>query len=35
MSRPIEIVEYTDAFGIWCWSSEPVLRHLREAYGTS
>ena len=33
MNHAIEIVEYTDPYCTWCWGSEPVLRHLQEAYG--
>ncbi|MCE5190800.1 MAG: hypothetical protein LLG08_03445 [Actinomycetia bacterium] len=33
MNHTIEIIEYTDSYCTWCWGSEPVLRHLREAYG--
>ena len=33
MNHTIEIIEYTDPYCTWCWGSEPVLRHLREAYG--
>lgn len=33
MTHTIEIVSYTDPYCTWCWGSEPVLRHLREAYG--
>ncbi|MHB1016957.1 MAG: DsbA family oxidoreductase [Coriobacteriia bacterium] len=29
----IEVVEYTDPYCTWCWGSEPMLRHLQEAYG--
>lgn len=32
MDHTIEIVEYTDPYCTWCWGSEPVLRHLKEAY---
>ena len=27
------MVEYTDPYCTWCWGSEPMLRHLQEAYG--
>ena len=33
MAHKIEIVEYTDPYCTWCWGSEPMLRHLQEAYG--
>lgn len=33
VTRTIEIVAYTDPYCTWCWGSEPVLRHLEEAYG--
>lgn len=33
MAHIIEITEYTDPYCTWCWGSEPVLRHLQEAYG--
>ncbi len=33
MTHTIEIIEYTDPYCTWCWGSEPVLRHLQEAYG--
>jgi putative protein-disulfide isomerase len=33
MTHTIEITEYTDPYCTWCWGSEPVLRHLQEAYG--
>ncbi|NTU90057.1 MAG: DsbA family protein [Actinobacteria bacterium] len=32
-SHAIEIVTYTDPYCTWCWGSEPMLRHLQEAYG--
>jgi predicted DsbA family dithiol-disulfide isomerase len=32
MAFTIEITEYTDPYCTWCWGSEPVLRHLQEAY---
>ena len=33
VKHTIEIIEYTDPYCTWCWGSEPVLRHLQEAYG--
>lgn len=33
MAHAIEVVEYTDPYCTWCWGSEPMLAHLREAYG--
>ena len=33
MAHAIEMVEYTDPYCTWCWGSEPMLRHLQEAYG--
>lgn len=33
MTHRIEMVEYTDPYCTWCWGSEPILRHLQEAYG--
>ena len=29
----VEIAIYTDPYCTWCWGSEPILRHLEEAYG--
>jgi len=29
----VEINIYTDPYCTWCWGSEPILRHLEEAYG--
>lgn len=29
----IKITYYTDPYCTWCWGSEPVIRHLKEAYG--
>ncbi len=33
MSHTIEIISYTDPYCTWCWGSEPIMRHLEEAYG--
>lgn len=33
MAHAIEVGAYTDPYCTWCWGSEPVLRHLQEAYG--
>lgn len=33
MTHAIEVVQYTDPYCTWCWGSEPMLRHLEEAYG--
>jgi predicted DsbA family dithiol-disulfide isomerase len=33
VTHAIEVVEYTDPYCTWCWGSEPVLRHLQDAYG--
>lgn len=33
VDHKIEVVEYTDPYCTWCWGSEPVLRHLQEAFG--
>jgi len=32
-SPVVELTEYTDPYCTWCWGSEPVLRHVLEAYG--
>jgi predicted DsbA family dithiol-disulfide isomerase len=32
MEPQIEITEFTDPYCTWCWGSEPVLRHVLEAY---
>lgn len=29
----IQITQYTDPYCTWCWGSEPIFRHLQEAYG--
>jgi putative protein-disulfide isomerase len=29
----VELVEFTDPYCTWCWGSEPILRHVEEAYG--
>ena len=28
----IDIIQYTDPYCTWCWGSEPVMRHIEEAY---
>jgi len=33
LTHTLEIVAYTDPYCTWCWGSEPILRHLQEAYG--
>jgi predicted DsbA family dithiol-disulfide isomerase len=33
MAHPIELIEFTDPYGTWCWGSEPVLRRIQETYG--
>ncbi len=33
MRHTVELVAYTDPYCTWCWGSEPILRHLQEAYG--
>jgi len=30
----IEIIEYTDPYCTWCWGSEPILRKIKELYGS-
>lgn len=32
-AHTIEITQYTDPYCTWCWGSEPVFRHVQEAYG--
>lgn len=29
----LELIQYTDPYCTWCWGSEPVMRHIEEAYG--
>jgi len=32
--KPIlDVIQYTDPYCTWCWGSEPVMRHIEEAYG--
>ncbi len=33
IGTPIEIIYYTDPYCTWCWGSEPILRHIQEAFG--
>jgi len=29
----VTVTQFTDPMCTWCWGSEPILRHLRTAYG--
>jgi predicted DsbA family dithiol-disulfide isomerase len=30
----LEVIEYTDPYCTWCWGSEPILRKIKELYGS-
>jgi len=30
----LEVIEYTDPYCTWCWGSEPILRKIKEMYGS-
>jgi len=30
----VEVIEYTDPYCTWCWGSEPILRKIKEVYGS-